>query len=65
VGERQSPETQVGGRVGDAAEDKLDRLDELLDECLAEAELLARQSARRRAMPNSRIHRIQNKEGRG
>eukprot|EP00406_Dinophysis_acuminata_P058516 CAMPEP_0179290446 /NCGR_PEP_ID=MMETSP0797-20121207/41820_1 /TAXON_ID=47934 /ORGANISM="Dinophysis acuminata, Strain DAEP01" /LENGTH=285 /DNA_ID=CAMNT_0020999479 /DNA_START=88 /DNA_END=943 /DNA_ORIENTATION=- len=41
VRQRQRPDTEVGRRVGDGAEHELDGLDDLVDEDLAELELLA------------------------
>lgn len=40
VGEGEGPETEVGGGVGDGAEDELDSLDELVDDGLGDEELV-------------------------
>jgi hypothetical protein len=40
VGERQGPQTQVRGSVGDGSEHELDGVDDLVDENLVEVELL-------------------------
>mmetsp|Transcript_63963 Transcript_63963/g.180463 ORF Transcript_63963/g.180463 Transcript_63963/m.180463 type:complete len:277 (-) Transcript_63963:408-1238(-) len=48
VGQREGPDTEVRGRVGDGAEDVLDGLDDLVDEDLPKLELLAVAVAARR-----------------
>ena len=40
MGEGEGPETEVGGGVGDGAEDELDGLDELVDDGLGDEELV-------------------------
>jgi len=47
VGERERPEAQVGGGVGDAAQHELDGVDALVDEGVAGRELSAVVAGRR------------------
>jgi hypothetical protein len=41
VGQRQGPQAQVGGSVGDGSEHELDRVNDLVNEDLAKVELLS------------------------